>query len=202
MFFLRRPAESVIDAHLARESGLRLAYPNTIRRLTSRGLEKTRETLGPAWVIDHNRETLGSGEACFARARDALSAWTMFELGWVEIHPRATPIIEGTSVAILSHTMGLWGLSFAKILYTLDDVEEGVHRYGFGYGTLPGHLERGEERFMVGWDLETDEVFFELLAFSHPGHFLAWLGYPVTRHFQRKFARDAKVVMREAVGRV
>ena len=52
-----------------------------------------------------------------------------------------------------------------------------MKRFGFGYGTLPGHAERGEERFSVEWNREDGCVYYDVFAFSHPKHPLAWLGY-------------------------
>ena len=43
---------------------------------------------------------------------------------------------------------------------------------GFGYGTLPGHPERGEEAFEVARD-DTGAVWFEVRAFSLPDRWFA-----------------------------
>jgi uncharacterized protein (UPF0548 family) len=72
----------------------------------------------------------------------------------------------------------------------------------FAYGTLPGHAESGEERFLVEWDRTTDAVHYDILAFSRPRHPLARLGYPLTRRVQRRFARDSATAMRRAVAGV
>ena len=56
-------------------------------------------------------------------------------------------------------------------------------RYGFAYGTLPGHPERGEEAFVVERD-KTGAV-FKIIVFSRPAELLARLGGPVTRRIQR-----------------
>jgi uncharacterized protein (UPF0548 family) len=55
--------------------------------------------------------------------------------------------------------------------------------YGYGFGTLPGHPERGEEAFLVTRDAE-GRVWFEVRAFSRPATWFARLGGPVTRRFQ------------------
>ncbi len=54
-----------------------------------------------------------------------------------------------------------------------------MSRFGFAYGTLPGHVESGEERFLVEWDRGDDAVWYDILAFSRPNHVLTRLGYPV-----------------------
>lgn len=55
------------------------------------------------------------------------------------------------------------------------------------YGTLPGHLECGEESFRV--DLTGDgDVVVTVSAFSRPAHWLTRLGGPVARAAQRLMA--------------
>ena len=58
-------------------------------------------------------------------------------------------------------------------------------------GTLPGHSELGEERFRVEWHRADDSVWFEILAYAGPRHWLARLGSPFTRHLQRRFGADS-----------
>ncbi len=64
-----------------------------------------------------------------------------------------------------------------------------MKRFGFAYGTLEDHAESGEERFLVEWNRENDEVWYDLLAFSRPNQFLSRTGYPFTRRAQKKFER-------------
>ena len=58
--------------------------------------------------------------------------------------------------------------------------------------------ESGEERFTVAWH-EDDAVWYDILAFSRPNHFLARLGYPLVRRLQKRFARDSAAAMKRAV---
>jgi uncharacterized protein (UPF0548 family) len=57
-------------------------------------------------------------------------------------------------------------------------------RYGFAYGTLPGHPEQGEESFLLTRDGDT--IHFEIAAFSRPHDLLTKLGGPVARAVQRR----------------
>lgn len=147
----------------------------------------------PGFAVDHDRVRLGRGEAVFARACAALRAWRMFPAPWTAIDPPAA-IDAGELVAVHVRAGGWW-LNAARIVYVIDE----PRRHGFAYGTLPGHAERGEERFVVEW-LADDEVWYDLRAFSRPGHWLARLGRPFTRALQRRFARDSKAAMVRAVG--
>ena len=72
-----------------------------------------------------------------------------------------------------------------------------IGKYGFAYGTLPDHGERGEERFTV--ELDTDQtVWYDLYAFSRPSA-VARVAYPFTRLLQKRFATDSKAAMQKAV---
>ena len=151
------------------------------------------------YTIDQNRICLGSGEAVFNTAIDALRTWKMFDLGWVELRWPNAPIEMGVTVAVLARHFGFWSLHPARIVYLIDDGNEQVRRFGFAYGTLPAHGERGEERFLIEWHLDDDTVWYDLLAFSRPKALLARLGYPITRMLQKRFAQDSKQAMLRAV---
>ena len=51
-----------------------------------------------------------------------------------------------------------------RVVYVIDEPDI----RGFAYGTLPGHPESGEERFVVRHDPVTSAVFAEVTAFSRP----------------------------------
>jgi uncharacterized protein (UPF0548 family) len=97
-------------------------------------------------------------------------------------------------VAVLAHALGVWWLNAARIVYVVDETRD-IHRFGFAYGTLKPHVEKGEERFLVEWNRSDDRVVYDLRAFSRPRHPLAVLGYPAARWLQRRFARDSMRAM-------
>jgi uncharacterized protein (UPF0548 family) len=68
-----------------------------------------------------------------------------------------------------------------RVVYVVDEPD----RRGFAYGTLPGHAESGEERFVVRYDPTTDEVHGEVTAFSRHATWWSRLGSPVTSVIQR-----------------
>lgn len=149
---------------------------------------------------DHNRTRLGEGRRDFAAAREALARWEMFPAPWTRLtwrSPGPAPIAEDTLVAPLIRALGVWWLNAGRIVYTVDETGP-VHRFGFAYGTLPHHVERGEERFTVEL-LADGTVWYDLLAFSRPRHPLVRLGYPLARRLQRRFVRDSQAALRSAV---
>src|SRR5438128_11793662 len=122
----------------------------------------------------------------------------MFSMPWVNLHWATAPIQVGTDVAVSIHHFGFYSLNACRIVYVVDE-ETPVVRFGFAYGTLAEHAESGEERFTVEWEQSSDEVFYEILAFSCPHQTLAKIGYPTSRMLQRKFAADSKKAMLTAV---
>jgi uncharacterized protein (UPF0548 family) len=112
----------------------------------------------------------------------------------VEIYPK-NPIIEkDSSLAVLAWHGCFWSLNACRIVYTIE--EQGpIHKFGFGYGTLPDHAETGEERFLLEWDTNTDIVSYDILAFSNPHQLVGWLAYPIVRIIQNSFRRDSEYVM-------
>jgi len=130
----------------------------------------------------------------------AIRGWQMFNMPWLRLYWPTTPIEVGATVAILVDHLGFHSLNAARIVYVVDD-DGPVCRYGFAYGTLTDHSERGEERFTVEWNRSEDKVWYAILAFSRPQKALAKLGYPVSRMLQRRFAEASKAAMVAATSR-
>jgi len=62
------------------------------------------------------------------------------------------------------------------------------NRAGFGYGTLHGHQESGEEAFLVERDAQ-GRVWLRVTAFSRPVRWPAVLAGPIAVAAQHGFAR-------------
>jgi len=134
----------------------------------------------------------------FCSARAVLERWEQFQLGWVEAWSPETPIQSGEIVAVMGRGIGLWWLNACRIVYVVDESGP-ISKFGFAYGTLPGHVESGEERFLIEWDRGDDSVWYDILAFSRPNHVLARLGYPFVRRKQARFRRDSSASVLKAV---
>jgi uncharacterized protein (UPF0548 family) len=187
MFLLRQPNEKVIRQLISSQRNLPFSYGE---------VGATREAPPSGYTIDHNRIRLGEGRETFMRASDSLSKWRHFELGWASVVPRGSPLQTGTTVAVQAHTFGFWSLNACRIVYTIN--EDGpAKRFGFAYGTLPDHAERGEERFMIEL-LEDDSVWYDIYAFSRPQKVIVKLGLPLARRLQKRFGRESLAVMMKA----
>jgi uncharacterized protein (UPF0548 family) len=107
-------------------------------------------------------------------------------------------LTKNAVVAVEATAGGLWSLNAARVVYMIEDQRDVKARFGFAYGTLPDHVEQGEERFMVEWKTD-DSVWYDIFAFSRPQHALAQIGFPLVRMLQKRFARDSLAAMEAAV---
>jgi len=192
MFSLRKPTAESIHRLLSEQAKLDFTYS---------AVGATAHTPPAEYVVDRTRIELGSGESVFHSAKAALQRWEQFRLGWVEPWPPETPIQSCQVVAIMGWAIGVWWLNSCRIIYIVDEPGP-ITKFGFAYGTLPGHVESGEERFLIEWDRKTDKVYYDILAFSRPNHFLTRLGYPLVRRTQKRFGRDSAASMFRAVNSV
>ena len=144
--------------------------------------------------VDRARFLLGQGPGAFSRGKLAIERWEMFHNGWTHLCWPDAPIECGANVALLARCLGLYSINFCRIVYVIDE----PRKYGFAYGTLPDHVEAGEERFAVEW-LEDGTVWYDIFAFSRPRHVLAGIASPAVRGLQSKFRRDSGRAMQRAV---
>ena len=188
MFLHARPSQPKVEAFLAQSRRLPLSY----QPIGVAGLAQS------DFRIDEARCTLGHGLKVFTSAKAALLSWRHFELGWVELFPRGAPVETGTVVAVMVNHLGFWSLNGCRIVYTLGD-RNSTTQFGFAYGTLANHAERGEEIFEVSIDPTSQEVSYHIRAASKPRATLARVGYPFTRALQARFRRDSLQAMQRAV---
>lgn len=200
MFLLRPPSPAQVRAFLNQSRAAALSYRETGWTLDGRT---------PDWARNgQHRVRVGQGAACWERARAALNDGQMFQ-DWVlrqqEEQAGGEPerlYRQGDTVALLVRHLGpfgqrqwgLYSLIANRVLYLID----APGRYGFGYGTLSGHLVRGEERFLLEQDA-AGVVWFELTTFSRAAVPLVALAQPFVELAQRRGAAHyARMLVRAA----
>lgn len=184
MIRLARPSESSI-AQLLSPTSSGFSHPEV--GATARPAELDR--LASRYTIDRRRFALAPGRAVFERAGVALLAWRHFEIPWLELHGATVPAFAGQQVATLTRFLGLWFVNPCRVVY-VEAPSQDPDGVAFAYGTLPGHVAQGEERFSVRHDPATGGNTFEIVAFSRPAILLARLGRPLLRRTQKRFAPD------------
>jgi uncharacterized protein (UPF0548 family) len=191
VFRLTRPTQASAQAAIAEAGSLPQSQP----RFLAIENQNVKKSIPHGYAHDHSRLLLGGGAMTFAAARQAFERWVMFDLGWVRVANPKTHIAVGQVVAVEAHTLGLWTVNLSRIV----DVVNSENAFGFVYATTANHVENGEERFLLEFQPESGEVWYDLEAISRPENALAWVGFPLTRHFQHRFARESQARMLEEV---
>jgi uncharacterized protein (UPF0548 family) len=173
-------------AHAARYATAELTY-------AEHGATRAQLPSGYRHVV--RRERIGEGQASFDRAGRALFAWQMHRgAGLTVLAAPPRPMVGAVVVVRLGPpVLGL--VAPCRIVYVIDE----PRRQGFGYGTLSGHPESGEEAFVVEW-ADDDAVWLSIRAFSRPATLLSRLGGPVAHRIQA-FVTDRYVRALRRAGR-
>jgi uncharacterized protein (UPF0548 family) len=193
MLSLRKPTDRAIREFLLARQDAPHTYPAV-------GSSRERQS-PPGFNADHHRVSLGVGDETFSRAAEAVRRWSMFPPQLVQLCWPNAPIAPGVVAAGLYRGPGLWVVLPCRIVYVMEEETPQRRRFGFGYGTIAGHWESGEERFLVEQHRATGEVFYDLFAFSRPAAWLAQIGYPFTRREQARFRRLSGAAMQHVCQR-
>jgi uncharacterized protein (UPF0548 family) len=153
----------------------------------ARAAEPTYEAVGATEGITlpngfrHDRHDLRLGDSsAFDRAKEGLSRWQAHMGAGARVYPDDR-IEAGGTVLVLLALGPVQIIAPCRIVYVVDE----PGRFGFGYGTLPGHPERGEESFVVEQD--GDATVFRITAFSRSADIVTRIGAPVARRLQLRF---------------
>jgi uncharacterized protein (UPF0548 family) len=160
-----------MDRLLATSSEARPTYPEVGATLRGEHPEGYRH--------DTYQSQLGNGRTVFRRASSGLQTWKSHEVPGVNVLPHNTAIEPGGTVVV---TLGTPWLAIAAPCRIVGIVDES-DRWGFAYGTLPGHPEQGEEFFIVSIH-DDDAVRFTISAFSRPGDAVTRIAGPIARAVQ------------------
>jgi uncharacterized protein (UPF0548 family) len=114
----------------------------------------------------------------------------------VPFGPDGEPFLAAGDTALLSIPFLLWHVKApVRVVYVVDEPD----RKGFGYGTLKGHPEDGEEAWLVE-RMEDGSVWLRIRAFSRPSTTWWWLVYPVLRMAQEFYTRRYERALAVPIG--
>ena len=189
MFTLVEPSANDVERFISTQKDLPFTYADV-------GATRFEQAAPSGFTLDHNRVQLGTGSEVYERAVEALKQWRQFDLGWVTIVPPGVKLEKDAVVAVKARASGTWSLNACRVIYVINEHGAMMRRAGFAYGTLPDHVECGEERFLIEWSPVDDSVWYDIRAFSQPRHPLVKLGSRVARMLQKRFARESLAVMK------
>jgi uncharacterized protein (UPF0548 family) len=138
------------------------------------------ESRPEAFIHNRYEADLGHGHETFQLGVDGLKAWEAHHVPGVRVFPEGQIIQAGGTVVVTLGTPFLALVAPCRIVNVVDNET----RWGFAYGTLPGHPEQGEEAFVVSVSLD-EVVRFEIAAFSRPADWLVRLSGPIGGSVQK-----------------
>ena len=183
---LGRPDHATLDELLARAAVASLTYDHVGSTLASTAVHGR--------TIRTEQLDLGAGPAAFDAAVAGLGAWVCHGGLGATVHPADAPLEVGTSLLVVLHVGPVSIAVSDRIVAVVDE----PRRFGFAYGTLEGHQERGEESFVVE-HLDDDRVVATIGLDARPATAAARLAAPAIGLFQRFAVRRYLSAWRDAV---
>lgn len=182
-----------LDAVLARSLAERPGYPDVG---ATRAAALDGAPLPAGWKHLRHSEVVGSGPGALDAAGECIRGWGMHRGAGITV--TASAPVADVGVTTVSG-IGVGPLRLAAPCRVLWVVDEPTVR-GFGYGTLAGHPETGEEAFVARLG-DDGEVRMTVLAFSRSGRWYTRAAGPLVRVFQAVAARAYVRAVRRACTR-
>ena len=130
------------------------------------------------------RTPLGRGEQVLRAAGEALLRFDMQRGAGLRVRASAPVADVGVEVTLYAGLGPLRLPAPCRVVWRVDETD----RVGYGYGTLPGHPESGEEGFLVA-RLPDDSVWLTVTAVSRAATWYTRAAGPLGRLGQRFIAR-------------
>jgi uncharacterized protein (UPF0548 family) len=135
----------------------------------------------------------GPASGAFARGVEGLRRWQVQRGAGARVVPADAEVVAGQTILVALSFPLMTLVAPCRVVYLTDE----PNRFGYAYGTLAGHPERGEESFHV---VRTEAgTRFEISAFSRPAHPLARAGAPAGRYLQRRVTNRYLRALRDFV---
>ncbi len=132
-----------------------------------------------------SRAYLGDGPDTYRRVAQGILAWELQKRSGLRVRTDSAGVVPGARV-VSGFGVGPFRINApCEVVWVHRPAAgDGPQRAGFGYGTLPGHPERGEEAFEVELDA-AGRVFLKITAFSRHSNWFYAAGGLVARAAQR-----------------
>ena len=187
MICFRRPSDNLLRQVLEDQSGRPCSYVSVGATATPDQMPRATTTTVSKPISVPTTATASSGPAgrCSSGYPDRGAG--------IRVFPGHPVVADQPFVLVLPLPVTGWAVAPGRVVYLLDEPD----RFGFAYGTLPGHPERGEEAFVVV--RANGRIGFQVIAFSRPRDWRARLGKPVARALQVRTIGTYLTAMEAAV---
>ncbi|MBE4717706.1 DUF1990 family protein [Pseudarthrobacter sp. AB1] len=132
-----------------------------------------------------SRDYLGDGPAVYRRVAHGILTWELQRRSGLRVRTESDAVVPGVRV-VSGFGVGPFRINApCEVVWVRHPLPgESPQSAGFGYGTLPGHPERGEEAFEV--EIGADgRVFLKITAFSRHANWFYTAGGLLARAAQR-----------------
>jgi uncharacterized protein (UPF0548 family) len=128
---------------------------------------------------------LGDGPAVYRRVAQGILSWELQRRSGLRVRTESDVVTPGTRI-VSGFGVGPFRINApCEVVWVRWPLSAaGPQSAGFGYGTLPGHPERGEEAFEVELDAQ-GRVMLKITAFSRHATWFYQAGGLVARAAQR-----------------
>lgn len=169
---LGRSSPAQLDRALAsaRRAPLTYGHPGSTLHL-ERFPDRTVRCVGIELVV---------GAGGLGRGANGLRNWVPQRGLGARVHPADAAVEPGAVVLVVLP----WGPGEVTVPNRIVEVVDEVDRFGFAYGTLPGHQEQGEECFLVE-RISEHSVRLSVRIDAEPGTPATRALAPLVRHLQR-----------------
>ncbi|XP_011016256.1 PREDICTED: UPF0548 protein At2g17695-like isoform X1 [Populus euphratica] len=174
-------------------------YDSKYRGATSKHASSLNELSKDGFLINHARVLVGSGVETYEKGKLALENWRHFGFDWGFVDSK-TPIRSGVKFCVCVKEFLPWVMMPLQIVYVNESrsSKKDMASFCFGGGTLQGHLLAitnillGNRLGKSGFQMDAkNQVWYEVLSFSKPAHFLSFIGYPYVQLRQKFFAHQS-----------
>lgn len=149
-----------------------------------------------SWPERAEQVELGVGSEVFDAAVEGLRRWACHRGIGATVYPADAPIEIGSTLLVVLPAGPLSIVVPDRVVAVVDE----PRRFGFAYGTLDGHQERGEESFVIE-HLPDDRVVASIGLDAVPATAAARLAAPFVGVFQRVAVRRYLAALRDEVER-
>jgi len=172
--------------------------------------DRSELTLANGWnhvrsyaVVAHEHPGAPSTTGAFAHAKTLVSRFAFSDARIVVGHYRKNAHLRGRTMLLELKSLGLRFLCPVRIAEVCSESSDSQTLFGYRFDTLLGHVERGQEWFLLRKDHASGEISFRIEAHWREGEFpglWAWAGFALLgRRYQRAWHRLAHAHLREGV---
>jgi uncharacterized protein (UPF0548 family) len=167
---MHRPSQEELSFILAEQQSLPLSYD-----------ADGEDGIGRGFANLAGRIEIGRGDGVFHRASSTLNGWSIHRRSGMTVVPSDEKIAEDVCVVLMIPMLRGFVTAACRVVHEIRTNEMS----GFTYGTLPHHVERGEESFVVEIE-DSERVSFSVRASSRPAIALARAVGPLAATLQKQ----------------